>query len=143
MLLSNIHLDTSLSSDESGSSYLKCKRERKKKNEREKMLSKLNPVDGKPFKRKTMRLKSLEKLISSDFNHITSPPSLPPEHSEHTNGLLTIITTLADEYNARAMAIRCLCPPDRLMPPAPISVRSPMGIRSISGFNAHADNTRS
>lgn len=45
--------------------------------------------------------------------------------------------TLADEYNALAMAIRCFCPPDKLIPFASISVISSFGIKSISALSAH------
>lgn len=46
---------------------------------------------------------------------------------EHNFLFITMMTTLADEYSARAMAIRFFCPPDKLIPFVPISVRSPSG----------------
>lgn len=53
----------------------------------------------------------------------------------------TNIITFADEYSARAMAMRCLCPPDKLNPFGPISVESPSGKSRRSSVNAHAINT--
>lgn len=55
----------------------------------------------------------------------------------------TIITTFADEYSARAMAIRCFCPPERFIPFASISVKSPSGRQRRSSFSAHDVNTLS
>lgn len=51
------------------------------------------------------------------------------------------MTTLAEEYNARHIAIRCLCPPDKLIPRSPISAISPPGINSMSGHKAHNSST--
>lgn len=57
--------------------------------------------------------------------------------------LLTIITTLADEYKALATTTRCLCPPDKLMPLSPIRLKSPAGMSSMSGLRAQASKTKS
>ena len=52
------------------------------------------------------------------------------------NTINTKIITLADEYKARAMHNRCRCPPEIDNPRSPISVKSPLGIKSISAFKA-------
>mmetsp|Transcript_64218 Transcript_64218/g.129084 ORF Transcript_64218/g.129084 Transcript_64218/m.129084 type:complete len:99 (-) Transcript_64218:89-385(-) len=49
--------------------------------------------------------------------------------------------TSASAYTARAMATRCFCPPDRLMPFSPISVWSPSGSCCKSDVSAHASIT--
>eukprot|EP00160_Parvularia_atlantis_P008204 Unigene17459_Nuclearia_a/m.51067 Unigene17459_Nuclearia_a/g.51067 ORF Unigene17459_Nuclearia_a/g.51067 Unigene17459_Nuclearia_a/m.51067 type:complete len:342 (+) Unigene17459_Nuclearia_a:351-1376(+) len=46
-------------------------------------------------------------------------------------------------YSARARASRARCPPLKLMPLPPISVRSPSGIAATSGPSAHASSTAS
>lgn len=45
--------------------------------------------------------------------------------------------TFADEYTARAMEILIFCPPDKFRPRSPTSVKSPLGINSISDLRAH------
>ena len=44
----------------------------------------------------------------------------------------SITTKSASAYTARAMAVRCFCPPDSVMPFSPISVRSPRGNSATS-----------
>lgn len=52
----------------------------------------------------------------------------------------SIKTILALEYTARASATRAFCPPERVIPFSPISVKSPSSKINKSLSKAHAVN---